>query len=56
MNAFIVKEVSPVPNFSYHRINFNLEIPDGQHMITCQFEITLDGAIEVQLDSGVIIA
>lgn len=55
MNAFIVKEIRPVPNFSYHRINFNLEIPDGQHMLASQFEITLDGSLEVLLDSGVVI-
>ena len=55
MSAFIVKEIRPTPNFSYHRIDFNLEIANGQHMLVVQFEITLNGSLQVLSDSGVVI-
>ena len=55
MSPFISKEVPALPNFSYHRIRKDLTIPDGQHMLVSQFEVLLDGSLEIELDAGVIL-
>lgn len=47
--------ISGNKNFSIHRLSEELTIESGQHMLTCQLEITLTGALELELDSSLVV-
>jgi hypothetical protein len=42
-------------NYSFHRINEPKSVSNGQHMLTCQVEITAIGSLEIEPDAGMVV-